>query len=98
MDFLLSSALLKYEILFLLLNLAYIVFHMMYETTSFIIRIRNIIMPSKINIADSIKEMAKEEEDTAWTEENLNKTENNSVNNEWENGTKNILKSKKKKT
>ncbi|HBA45061.1 TPA: hypothetical protein DEG21_05150 [Patescibacteria group bacterium] len=61
MDFLLSSALLKYEILFLLLNLVYIVFHMMYETTNFLIRIRNIVSPKRINIEDTINEMAKEE-------------------------------------
>jgi len=35
----------------------------MYETTNFLIRIRNIIMPSKINIADTIKEISKEVEE-----------------------------------
>jgi hypothetical protein len=42
----------------------------MYETTNFLIRIRNIISPKRINIEDTINEMAKEES----VEENDNST------------------------
>lgn len=49
MDFFLSSSIVKYEIIFLFLNLAYIIFHLFNDIISFSIRVKNILHPKKLN-------------------------------------------------
>ncbi|MDD2486844.1 MAG: hypothetical protein PHS92_00535 [Candidatus Gracilibacteria bacterium] len=52
MDFFLSSSVVKYEIIFLLLNLAYIVLHLLYDMSFFLNRVIKIIKPKKYNIEE----------------------------------------------
>ncbi|EKE28300.1 MAG: hypothetical protein ACD_3C00082G0012 [uncultured bacterium (gcode 4)] len=76
MDFLLSASILRWEILFLILNIWYIFFHFFFEIFSLFSRVKNIIKPKRKNLNDdeikaaileqtewieSIPEIAKEE-------------------------------------
>ena len=74
MDFFLSSSVIKYEIIFLLLNLAYIVLHLLYEAISFLLRIIKIVKPKKLSPLETeikINEVLEEKiENNAFKQEN----------------------------
>lgn len=62
MDFLLSSALVKYEIIFLIGNLIYLVFHFLHSLVGYYCRFRNFLRPAKIEpIIDVEKTVLSEE-------------------------------------
>lgn len=52
MDFFLWGSFVRYEIIFLLLNLAYLVLHILFDLFSFFRRVINIVKPKKYNIEE----------------------------------------------